>query len=86
MNRKLSKKVKQKSILFVVEWLKSMLIDKEKNKVSEKNYKKYLPEETHIFANKTLFVSSYTPRWFAKKIKKFLKYKSIDKIQYEDII
>lgn len=86
MNRKMSKKVKQKSILFVVEWLKSMLVDEEKEKVSVHNYKNYLPQETHIYANKQLIVSSFTPRWFAKKIKKVLKVKTIDKITYNDII
>jgi|TARA_R100000231_G_scaffold41182_2_gene35983 hypothetical protein len=82
----MSKKVKQKSILFVVEWLKSMLVDEEKEKVSVHNYKNYLPQETHIYANKQLMVSSFTPRWFAKKIKKVLKAKPIDKITYNDII
>lgn len=86
MNRRISKKVKQKSILFVVEWLKSMLVDEEKEKVSVHNYKNYLPQETHIYANKQLMVSSFTPRWFAKKIKKLLKAKPIDKITYNDII
>ncbi len=86
MNRRMSKKVKQKSILFVVEWLKSMLVDEEKEKVSVHNYKNYLPQETHIYANKQLMVSSFTPRWFAKKIKKVLKAKPIDKITYNDII
>ena len=44
----MSKKVKQKSILFVVEWLKSMLNDEEKEKVSVSNYKNYLHKK-HIF-------------------------------------
>jgi len=31
-------------------------------------------------------VSAYTPRWFGKLIKRKLKSKPLDKIQYSDII
>jgi len=86
MNRKLSKKIKKKSIEFLLDWLKTMLIESEAKKLSIKNYKNYLPQETHVFANGRLLVSSFTPRWFQNKIKNVLKRKSIDKITYNDII
>ena len=86
MNGRKSKAIRKKSIQFVVDWLKTMLNDEEKSKVSSKNYKNYLPNETHIFSNKTLLVSSYTPKWFGKLIKKKLKSKPLDKITYSDII
>jgi hypothetical protein len=86
MNGRTSKAVRKKSIEFVVEWLKTMLIEEEAQKISVKNYQNYMPNETHIFANNKFLVSSYTPRWFAKLIKRKLKFKSIDKIQYSDII
>ena len=86
MNGRKSKAVRKKSIQFVVEWLQTMLVDEEKNKVNTTNYKNYLPTETHIFANKKLLVSSFTPRWFSKLIKKKLKSKPLDKILYSDII
>jgi len=86
MNGRQAKKIRKKSIEFLVQWLKTMLVEEEVKKVSFKNYKKYLPKETHIFAGRTLLVSSYTPRWFGKLIKKKLKTTSIDKITYTDII
>ena len=38
------------------------------------------------FNEDKLIISAYTPRWFQKKIKQLLKYKSIDKITHNDII
>ena len=86
MNGRKSKAIRKKSIEFVVEWLKSMLIEEEQKKVSTKNYQDYMPTETHIFANNKFLVSSYTPRWFVKLIKRKLKSKPLDKITYSDII
>ena len=86
MNGRKSKAIRKKSIEFVVEWLKTMLIEEEQKKVSVTNYKNYIPTETHIFANNKFLVSSYTPRWFGKLIKRKLKSKPLDKIQYSDII
>ena len=86
MNGRKSKLVRKKAIEFLIDWLKTMLIEEEQKKVSVKNYKKYLPEQTHLYANKKFIVSSYTPRWFQKKIKHALKRKPIDKITYNDII
>jgi len=86
MNGRKSKAIRKKSVGFVVEWLKTMLVEEEKEKVSVKNYQNYMPTETHIFANNKFLISAYTPRWFGKLIKRKLKSKPIDKIQYSDII
>jgi len=81
-----TKQVRKLSKVFVVEWLQSMLTEEEQKKVSVDNYEKYLPEETHFYANNKLMVSAYTPRWFAQRIKKILRTKHIDDITYSDVI
>lgn len=86
MNGRQAKKIRIKAIDFLVQWLHTMLTDEEVKKVSSKNYKNYLPRETHIYVGKSLRVSSYTPRWFGKLIKQKLKSKPLDKITYSDII
>ena len=85
MNGKKAKKIRKMSVKFVIEWLQSMLIDEEKKKLSIKNYKKYLPQDTHFYANGKWMVSAYTPRWYAKRIKKLLKYKELNDITWSDI-
>ena len=86
MNGRKSKAIRKKSIEFLIAWLKTMLTDEETKKVSASNYKKYLPKETHFYTGRTLMLSAYTPKWFGKLIKRKLKSKPLDKIQYSDII
>ena len=81
-----TKQVRKLSKEFVVEWLQSMLTEEEQKKVSVANYEKYLPEDTHFYANRKLMVSAYTPRWFAQRIKKVLRTKHINDITYSDVI
>ena len=70
MNGKKAKQLRKKSKDLVIEWLKTMLIDEEKKKLSLDNFENYLPEQKYIYTNKKIKVSSYTPRWFLKKLKK----------------
>ena len=70
MNGKKAKQLRKKSKDLVIEWLKTMLIDEEKKKLSLDNFENYLPEQKYIYTNKKIMVSSYTPRWFLKKLKK----------------
>ena len=70
MNGKKAKQLRKKSKELVIEWLKTMLIDEEKKKLSMDNFEKYLPEQTHVYMNKRIMVSSYPPKWYMKKLKK----------------
>tara|TARA_R100001510_G_C7573352_1_gene148960 strand:+ start:65 stop:289 length:225 start_codon:yes stop_codon:yes gene_type:complete len=71
----------------MLEWLKSIVPDEEKEKVKLENLETYLPDQTHIYANRHLRVSAYTLRWFIKGIKKVVKAtgKDITKIQIKEI-
>ena len=70
MNEKKAKQLRKKSKQLVVDWLKTMLVEEEQKKLSLDNFENYLPEQTHVYMNKKLMVSSYTPRWYMKKLKK----------------
>ena len=72
MNKKQSKKIKEKSNELFVEWLKSLLRKEEADKVSIENYWKFLTKQSHVFANNQLWLAAYTPRWIARKLKKML--------------
>ncbi len=73
MNQKQATKIRIKSNEIFVEWLKSLLRKEEADKVSIDNYWKFLPQQTHIFANNQLWLAAYSPRWVARKIKKLLR-------------
>ena len=72
MNKKQSKKIKEKSNELFVEWLKSLLRKEVEYKVSIQNYWKFLPKQSHVVANNQLWLAAYTPRWIARKLKKML--------------
>jgi|TARA_R110000782_G_scaffold87908_2_gene169976 hypothetical protein len=57
----------------MVEWLKSVVPEEEQEKVTLENVHTYIPEQTHVYGNRSLHVSAYTLRWFIKGIKKLIK-------------
>ena len=83
MNGRKAKQIRKKAKHLVVDWLKTMLVDEEKEKVSVDNIKKYLPEQTHVYMNKKVMLSAYTPRWFSQKLKK--SNKKLKDIIWQDI-
>ena len=83
MNGKKAKQIRKKSRQLVVDWLQTMLVKEEVKKLSVDNIEKYLPDETHFYANNKLMVSAYTPRWFAQRIKK--SNKKLQDITWQDI-
>ena len=83
MNGKKAKQIRKKSRQLVVDWLQTMLVEKEVKKLSVDNIEKYLPDETHFYANNKLMISAYTPRWFAQRLKK--SNKKLQDITWQDI-
>jgi len=83
MNGKKAKQIRVKANNLVVDWLKTMLVEEEQKKLSVKNIKKYLPEQTHVYINKKIMLSAYTPRWFTQRIKK--SNKNLQDITWQDI-
>jgi len=70
MNGRQAKKIRKKSKELTVEWLQSLLPEEESVKITTQNFKDYMPEQTHVFANKKIMLSSFTHKWFTKKLKK----------------
>ena len=83
MNGKKAKQIRKKSRQLVVDWLQTMLVEEEVKKLSVDNFEKYLPDETHFYANNKLMISAYTPRWFAQRLKK--SNKKLQDITWQDI-
>ena len=73
MNSKLEKKIRKQAKNLMVSWLQSVVPDEEKDKVTVDNLEEYIPDQTHIYANRSLHISAYTLRWFIKGIKKHIR-------------
>tara|TARA_R100001480_G_C4605411_1_gene163825 strand:- start:242 stop:514 length:273 start_codon:yes stop_codon:yes gene_type:complete len=87
MNSKKAKRLRKHANKLVLEWLKYMLTEEEAKKLNSKNMDKYMPEQTHLYANKRIILSAYTPRWFQQRIKKIIKKskKTIEDITIQEI-
>ena len=73
MNLKKEKQIRRKAKQLMVEWLRSIIPDEDKNKVTIENVHTYIPDQTHVYANQQLHISAYTLRWFIKRIKLLIK-------------
>ena len=73
MNSKKEKQVRKKAKQLMFDGLLTVVPEEEKKKVSIENLYDYLPEQTHIYANRQLRISAYTLRWFIKRIKHLIK-------------
>ena len=87
MNSKQEKKIRKHAKHLMVEWLRSVVPDEEKDKVSIDNVQDYIPDQTHVYANWQLHISAYTLRWFIKRIKHLIKQgrKDFNSITVKDI-
>ena len=82
MHSRKAKRIRRHANQLVFEWLKTMLTDEEAKKLNSKNMDKYMPKQTHFFANNSIRLSAYTLRWFQQRIKRITKK---DKKIIEDI-
>ena len=51
MNGRQAKKIRRQAKELTVEWLQSLLPEAELERITTKNFKDYMPEQTHVFAN-----------------------------------
>ena len=75
MNSKKAKQLRKKSRELCISWIKSLLPNEDKPKVTLETYKSLMPDENekYIYANNRLMLSAYTERWFYKNLKNILK-------------
>jgi hypothetical protein len=66
-----AKKLRRKSKLMTIAWLWSLVPDTEDpTKITLDNFESLLPDETMFFANNSLRINAFMPRWFYKRLKK----------------
>ena len=78
MNSKKAKHVRRKAKELMVDWIKSMIPEDQHQDITVENLDKYMPDQTHIYANRKVILSAYSYRWFIKKIKKLYNSKNIN--------
>ena len=70
MNGRKAKALRKKARSLLIEWVRSFVPETEDiSRINEDNLKEFLPEQTHLYANKKLFLCAYALRLFYKKVK-----------------
>jgi hypothetical protein len=73
MNSKVCKQISRQTKLILLEWVKSLVPDEEKEQVTASNLASLLPDTNYFFVNRQVRVSFYSPQWVRKSIKKLVK-------------
>ena len=73
MKKKVLKKIDAKVDSLLIEWLKSILSEDDRDQITKENYKQFLPTTKYILSNRTHYLSFYTYRWARQNIKKLVK-------------
>jgi hypothetical protein len=72
MSSKKEKQIRKHAQKLMLDWLLTVVPDEEKAKITLSNLQDFIPNQTHIYANRQLRISAYTLKWFAKRIKKLM--------------
>tara|TARA_R100001460_G_scaffold45638_1_gene82900 strand:- start:862 stop:1134 length:273 start_codon:yes stop_codon:yes gene_type:complete len=86
MNGKKAKRIRNRSLEILVSWVKNLVSDPEKEKITKENAHNLLPTDTHIYANNQVRLSAFSLKWIVKRVKKFSKTKPINEVTLKDII
>ena len=73
MNSKKEKQIRKHAQNLMLDWLKTVVPEEEKPKITLANLQDFIPNQTHVYANQQLRVSVYTLRWFTKRLKKLVR-------------
>lgn len=85
MNGAKAKQIRRKSLMLLIEWIKTLVPEEEAKKLTIEQAADLVPTETHMFSNGKFMLSSFSLKWINKKIKKLIKIKNINDITVEDL-
>lgn len=88
MNLKKEKQIRKHARKLMIDWLKTVVPEEEKAKITVDNIEDYMPDQTHVYGNMQFRISAYTVRWFTKRIKKLVKKgrKDLTTITVEEVV
>lgn len=71
MNGKRAKAHRRLADKIALAWLKSLVNQEEADSYTEKNFKRYMPKQTHIMTDNQMTLMPHSYRWFTRLVKKF---------------
>ena len=83
MNGRQTKLIRKKSLVLLIDWIKTLVSEEEAKKLTMEQAYNLAPKDTHIYTNGKLMLSAFSLKCINKKIKKLLKHKTINDITVE---
>jgi|TARA_R110002050_G_scaffold213285_1_gene349560 hypothetical protein len=84
MNAKKVKQLRKKIKPLQLEWLQSLLSDKEFKKISMRNIEEFLPKDIYVVAGYQIYLAFMSDKWVMKKLKRnpnIISYKELQQTQ-----
>jgi hypothetical protein len=72
MKAELLKRISRHTDVLLVEWIKSLLVEEEAEKVSIKNVQELVPKEYHFAVGNSFRLAPNSPKWIRKNLKKIV--------------
>ena len=85
MNGKQAKRIRNRSLELLFDWVKSLVPEEEASKMKLEDAYKMLPSQTHVYANRKLMLSVFSLKWIVKRVKKLYTKKRLEDITLKDI-
>ena len=85
MNGRKAKAIRKKSLVLLVDWVKTLIPEEEANKLTLQQAYDLVSKDTHVFANGKFMLSSFSLKWIIQKIKKLIKTKNLNDVTVEDL-
>ena len=83
MNQKKVKQLRKRIKPIQVEWLQSLLPDKQASSITIKNVHELMPDQTHVFGKGVLYLSYMSDKWILKNLKRnpsIVTYEELNKL------
>lgn len=86
MSGKQHKKIRRKTKELMCDWLENYVPEDEfkKSNVNPKNILKFVPPDTHIYANRQLHLSAWSYKWIIKRLKR-VDIDKLNEVTIEDL-
>ena len=66
MNGRKAKAIRKKSLLILVDWIKTLVSDEEAKNLTTQQAYDLVPKETHVYLNNKLMLSAMSLKWIIK--------------------
>ena len=72
MNSKTMKQIHRHADTILLQWIHSLLNEKEAKLVTKQNISDYMPQQTHTYFNFSFRLAPFSRKWVRKNIKKIV--------------